>query len=235
MLTTPTRTKAHRPKKQPEKSETKTRQQQQEVIMYTLTGSVEALSLGYIIHTAIDGNKYPTVWLFSVVLQQFRPRKVPPEAGQFRFRWGSGRRLLLAAEDFVHQNGNDPDQDQVQRAVDDLVEDASQETNLFVGCRDFRNQIFVGHTDLWQCTRFGVWMQLFRLDDGLFLFPIHSGTLFRESSIIIIQGKEAGGTDLEDDAYTTQRGTKRIFTPPEKHAHPFSLYLPISQAGIGIR
>lgn len=101
------------------------KQKQQEVILFTLTGTVEALSFGYIKHIEIDGNKYSPVWLFSVVLPQFRHRKVPPKAGQLRLRWRSSCRLLLAAEDFVHQNGNDPDQDQVQRAVDDLVEDAS--------------------------------------------------------------------------------------------------------------
>lgn len=60
----------------------------------------------------------------------------------------------------------------------------------------------------------------------------------RTHSIIIIQGKEERGTDLEDDALTEGGGTKRIFTPPEKHAQAFSLFLPILQApaaaGIGI-
>lgn len=118
-----------------------------------LTRSVESLSPRYIINSSIDSDQHSSIWLVSVERLQFSDGEIFSEFWQFRFtRW---RRLwrLSALEDFEDEKCNDGDQRDVQRAVDDFLDDSVYEADLFHRFYDFIFVFHIAHLIFWNLQR----------------------------------------------------------------------------------
>lgn len=113
-----------------------------------LTRAVKLGASGDVVYAAVDGDQYPAVRTFAIVLGQFLDREVASQLGQLLHLKHGLLGLRAALDDLVDEDGDHAHQGEIYRALDDLADKARQKLRLlFLSGRSSRRAALLGHLD----------------------------------------------------------------------------------------